>query len=98
MSHQQPAPSMVGSSAEKTASLPFITDSHNIALDQLGKAFSIARPLAILTSEGKSGAGFLLRRFLADIEDDVTVVRLAEPCADAIAGRSMPETSVTLLQ
>jgi len=86
MSHQQPAPSAVGSSVEQDASLPFITDSHNIALDQLGKAFSIARPLAILIGEGKSGASFLLRRFLADIGDDVTVVRITELCSDAIGG------------
>lgn len=86
MSHQQPAPSVVGSSGEQDASLPFITDSHNVALDQLGKAYSIARPLAILIGEGKSGASFLLRRFLADIGDEVTVVRITEPCADAISG------------
>ncbi len=86
MSHQQPVPTVVGSTVEQDASLPFITDSHNVALDQLGKAFSIARPLARLIGEGKSGASFLLRRFLADIGEDVTVVRITEPCADAISG------------
>ncbi len=86
MSHQQPAPTALGLSVEKEPSLPFITDSHWIALDQLGRAFSESRPLAILIGEGKSGASFLIRRFLADIEGDVTVVRITEPYADAIAG------------
>ncbi len=86
MSHQQPAPTALGLSVEKEPSLPFITDSHSIALDQLGRAFTEARPLAILIGEGKSDASFLIRHFLAGIEGDVTVVRITEPCADAMAG------------
>ncbi len=86
MSHQPPGPTVLGLSVEKEASLPFITDSHCVALDQLGRAFTEARPLAILIGDGKSGASFVIRRFLAGIEGDVTVVRITEPCADAMAG------------
>jgi len=86
MSHQPPGPTVLGLSVEKEASLPFITDSHCVALDQLGRAFTEARPLAILIGDGKSGASFVIRRFLAGIEGDVAVVRITEPCADAIAG------------
>ncbi len=86
MRHQEPIPTGVGGSVKQESSLPFITDSHGIALEQLGKTFSETKPLAILIGEGKSDAGFLIRRFLDGIGDDVTVVRITEPCTDAIAG------------
>jgi len=86
MRHQQPIPTGTRGSVKQKPSLPFITDSHGIALEQLGKTFSETRPLAILIGEGKSDASFLIRRFLDGIVDDVTVVRMTEPCTDAIAG------------
>ena len=85
-SHQQPGSTSASASAEKVASLPFITDSHGNALEQLGRAFSEARPLAIMIGEGKAGASLLISRFIAGIGDDVSVARITEPCADAIGG------------
>ena len=73
-------------SVEKAASLPFITDSHRNGLDQLTRTFSEGRPLTIMIGEGKAGASLLIGRFIASLGDDVTVARLIEPCADAIAG------------
>ena len=64
MRHQQPIPTGVRGSVKREPSLPFITDSRGIALEQLGKTFSETKPLAILIGEGKSDAGFLIRRFL----------------------------------
>ena len=86
MRHQQPIPTGVRGSVKREPSLPFITDSHGIALEQLGKTFSETKPLAILIGEGKSDAGFLIRRFLDSVGNDVTVVRITEPCVDALAG------------
>jgi type II secretory pathway predicted ATPase ExeA len=67
-------------------SLPFITDSHGNALDQLGRVFSEGRPLAIMIGEGKAGASLLISRFLGGLGDDVSVARITEPCADGIGG------------
>jgi len=86
MSHQQLAPTGPALWVEKEPTSPFIADSHHVPLDHLGRAFAEGRPLAILIGEGKSGASYLIRRFLAGIEDDVAVARITEPCADAIAG------------
>ncbi len=86
MSHQQLNQTVPALSTGTEPPLPFITDCHRIALDRLRRAFTEARALAILIGEGKSGASFLIRSFLDGIEDDVTVVRITEPCSDAIAG------------
>jgi len=86
MSHQQLAPTGPALWVEQEPTAPFIADSHHVPLDQLGRAFAEARPLAILIGEGKSGASYLIRRFLAGIGDDVAVARITEPCSDAIAG------------
>jgi len=86
MSHQQPGPTEAGVSQEQEAQLPFVTDSHDIALEQLGKTFTETRPLAILIGEGKSDTSLLIRRFLDGFDDDFTVVRVTEPCADATSG------------
>ena len=86
MSHQQVAPTGPALWVEQEPASPFVADSHHVPLDQLGRAFAEARPLAILIGEGKSGASYLIRRFLAGIGDDVAVARITEPCSDAIAG------------
>ena len=86
ISHQQPGSTSASSSVEKAASLPFITDSHGNALEQLGRAFSAPRPLAILIGEGKAGASLLISRFVSGIGDDASLARITEPCADAISG------------
>lgn len=83
--HQQPGATPAGLSAENAASLSFITDSLRHGLDQLMRSFSEGRPLTIMIGEGKAGASLLIGRFIASLEDDVTVVRLAEP-SNAIAG------------
>ena len=85
LSHQQLAQTASILSVEKERSLPVLTHGHSIALDRLGRAFTEAQPLTILIGEGKSGASYLIDRFLAGIEGNVAVVRISEPCTDAIA-------------
>jgi type II secretory pathway predicted ATPase ExeA len=84
MSHQQPGQDAPGSSSVKKAVPPFITDCHRNAVDSLGGAFAKARPVAILIGDGKSGASFVINRFLDGLGDDVTVARITEPCSNAI--------------
>lgn len=86
MSHQQLTQTVRALAIGTEPLSPFITDCHRIALDHLHRAFAEVRPLAILIGEGKSGASFLIRSFLDNIEDDVAVVRISEPCSDATAG------------
>lgn len=84
-SHQQPGATPAVLSAENAASLPFITDSLRNGLGELVRSFSEGRPLTIMIGEGKAGASFLIGRFIAGLEDDVTVARLTEP-SNAING------------
>ena len=83
--HQQPGAKPAILSAENAASLPFITDSLRNGLGQLTLSFSESRPLTIMIGEGKAGASLIIGRFIASLEDDVTVTRLTEP-SNAIAG------------
>ncbi len=86
MSHQQLVVTAPALWVQKEPSLPLLTRGHRNALDHLGRAFTEVQPLTILIGEGKSGASYLIDRFLAGIEDDVAVVRITEACSDAIAG------------
>ena len=63
---------------------PFITDCHRNAVDSLGRAFARARPLAILIGEGKSGAAFVISKFLNSLGHNIAVARITEPCLIAI--------------
>jgi type II secretory pathway predicted ATPase ExeA len=86
MSHQlrgQEAPAL---SEEMVPSSPFITDCHRNAVEILTRAFEESRPLSILIGDGKSGASFVISRFLGGLAGDVVVARITEPCSDAIDG------------
>lgn len=82
MSQQQLAPTAPDLWEQKEIGLPVITCSYRSALDQVGRVFTGALPLAILFGEGKTGAGYLIDRFLAGVEGDVAVVRITTPCSD----------------
>lgn len=66
--------------------MPFTTDSHSNALGQLERAYAQARPLAIIIGEGKAGGRLLISRFIAGLNNQETVGRVIDPCADAMAG------------
>jgi len=64
---------------------PFLTDCHRNALERLRLAYKALSPLSIVIGEGKSGASFVISRFLNDIAaDDIAVARVTEPCADPV--------------
>jgi type II secretory pathway predicted ATPase ExeA len=84
--HQQLAQNASNLWVQKETSLPVLSNGHRNALGLLDRAFAGAQPLAILIGEGKSDASYLIGRFLAGIGDDTAVVRITEPCLDAIAG------------
>ena len=71
---------------EKAASFPYLTHGHTGALEQLGRAFEEARPVAILVGERTSSASYLLDCFVDTIDSDVTVARITAPRPDADAG------------
>jgi pSer/pThr/pTyr-binding forkhead associated (FHA) protein len=61
------------------------TGSYLKAKKQLCRHFARSRLLALLHCNGLSGASYLIDRFLAGIADDVTVVRLTDPCSDELS-------------
>ena len=61
----------------------FLTERHRHAIQQLGSAFERGRPLAVMVGEGAMAAGFVIRNFIATLDDDVAVIRIERPCADA---------------
>ena len=66
---------------------PFMTGCHRNALERLRLAFDNRLPLCILIGEGRSGASFVIRRFLDSIRsDDVAIARIVRPCSDATSG------------
>ena len=71
---------------EKASAIPCLTHGHTSALEQLGRAFEEARPVAILVGERTSSASYLLDCFVDTIGSDVTVARITAPCPDADAG------------
>jgi type II secretory pathway predicted ATPase ExeA len=71
---------------EKASAFPYLTHGHTSALEQLGRAFEEARPVAILVGERTSSASYLIDCFVDAIDSDVTMARITEPCADADDG------------
>jgi type II secretory pathway predicted ATPase ExeA len=65
----------------------FVTEGQRNALERLRLAFDAGAPLATLIGEGKSGASFVISRFLdRKQDDDVAVARITQPCVDATSG------------
>lgn len=85
MSQQQLAPTAPDLWKQKEIGLPVTTCSYHSALDQVGRVFTEALPLAILLGEGTTGSSYLIDRFLAGVEGDVAVVRITTPCSDEIS-------------
>ncbi len=85
-SHTQPGATRAELTADKAVSMPFMTDSHSNALEQLNRAFAESRALAVMIGEGKAGASLLLNRFLGSLKDDVSIARISDPSSDALGG------------
>ncbi len=71
---------------QKGSSFPYLTHGHSGALDQLGRAFEEARPVAILVGERSTSASYLIDCFVDTTESDISVARITEPCSDADDG------------
>jgi type II secretory pathway predicted ATPase ExeA len=80
------SPAAPAAKVEKGSSFPYLTHGHSGALDQLGRAFEEARPVAILVGERTSSASYLIDCFVDSICNDVAVTRVTTPCSDAHAG------------
>ena len=79
MNHQQLAPEAPAVPVERDVSSPVPPDSHHLGLEELREAFAEARPVAIVIGEKESGVSYLVGRFLAEREGDVTAARIAAP-------------------
>jgi type II secretory pathway predicted ATPase ExeA len=81
--------SFAGSAAEvrvkSTRLAPFISHCYRPALQRLGQAFVAMRPAAVLVSEGRIAPSLLIDNFVGKLNDEVTVVRVPGPIADATA-------------
>lgn len=62
--------------------LPVLTSRQQNALDGLGRAFVDNQPVAILSGYEKSGASFLIGRFLASVDGGIVAVRISAPCSN----------------
>jgi type II secretory pathway predicted ATPase ExeA len=80
------SPAAPAERVEKASAFPCLTHGHTSALEQLGRAFEEARPVAILVGERTSSASYLIDCFVDAIDSDVSVARITEPCSDADAG------------
>jgi len=68
---------------EQESSPAFLTQCHRNALVRLDGSFSDKRPLTIIVGDGKSTSRFIMRKFLARLDEDTAVARIASPCANA---------------
>lgn len=64
---------------------PVAASSYRVALQCLYGAFTRRQSLSLLISEGKCGASYLIDHFLAGINKETTVVRLAGHCKDELS-------------
>ncbi len=83
MDHPQHSATLPDLQNEQEPSSAFLTQCHRHALDRLSDSFAEKRPLAILVGDGKATSGFVIRKFLSRLDQDVAVARITEPCANA---------------
>jgi len=84
MSHPQQTTTMPKADVGPTASSAFLTHCYRNALDRLSKSFAKQRAAAIVIGEGKSASRFVIGEFLNTLDEDVVVVRVMQPCEDAV--------------
>lgn len=85
LSHQHLSQPVTVPSFQEKSLKAVPTSGYRHALQQLCTAFQQCRPTAIIASEGKCGASYLINHFLSRLEGDVTVVRITEPPSDDMA-------------
>lgn len=83
MSEQQPAAVSV-SPEEAAPSGVFETPAYRNAIDKLSLAFRYRKVAIALTATGQSAVRYVTRRFLENLDDDTTLIRITEPCENVI--------------
>jgi hypothetical protein len=71
---------------ESRPSIPFDSVHHSAELQNLHRAFREPEPLAVLTGNSSTETKQLIDSFLDSIGSDVTVLRIASTCSDALEG------------
>ena len=69
--------------AESDETSRFQTRCYHNAINRLQQSYDENHPLAILIGEGHSAASFVINNFLSNLEEDVIVAQITEPCTDA---------------
>ena len=83
MSRQPQLAKQTDLNVTKDAAAEFLEHCYQRPIERLRRSFAGNRPLAILLGEGNSAASFVVARFVADVEEDTSVIRVPEPCRDA---------------
>ena len=83
MSRQPQLAKQTDLDVETDASAEFLGHCYRRPVERLRRSFASNRPLSILIGEGNSATGFVIGRFVAEIEEGTSVIRVAEPCRDA---------------
>ena len=79
---QQLAQTTPASTAHSEPDRSESTSSYREALQHLCQAYTQEWPLALLFSDGKCGASYLIDHFISRVGSEVAIVRIAEPIAD----------------
>jgi len=80
---QPDAPPNADRNGVEEPSPAFLTQCYRSALERLHTAFEKRQPLAIVIGRGKAASSFVLKTFLAELDDTVAVARINTPCEDA---------------
>jgi len=83
MSHELQTAHLPDRQADPDPSFEFMAHCYRKPLERLSRSFASGRPLAILIGEGRSAPDFVIRTFLAGLDEDTAVARVTEPCVDA---------------
>lgn len=84
MSHPQQTEQESDAPVEQELTSVFLTRCHDSALKRLTASFAESRPLTVLIGEGQSASRFVIKTFLSTLDEEVVVVRISEPCANAV--------------
>ena len=85
MSHQSASTIIVRPGMPTASLLPPVVCTRGTTLGRLKKAFQLSHPLTVLIGETPACSQSLLDHFFADLDEDVSVVRLQGPFSDEVS-------------
>lgn len=83
MQHPEFTATVSDAAIEQPTATEFMTASYLAAVGRLNKSYAEQRPVAAVIADGKSASGLVISKFLAGLDEETAVARIAEPCADA---------------